>query len=93
MFKIKKYVLAIMMMFIVSMISIAILATFTYLFKWQADKATIGIIVTYALAVLSGGAVLWKIEKVTKIKLFVEILLTSTFFVLLLRALSLVVKP
>ena len=89
----KKYLITVGVMLITSVISLLVLSILTYLFKWQADKATIGIIVTYALAVLLGGAVLWRMEKVTKIKLFVEILLTSTFFVLLLRALSYVVKP
>lgn len=55
MYKIKKYIIAISSMLITSVISLLVLSILTYLFKWQADKAMIGIIITYILAGVVGG--------------------------------------
>ena len=53
--KIKKYIFAISIMLITSVASLFVLSLFTYAFKWQADKAMIGIIITYVLAGVVGG--------------------------------------
>ena len=53
--KIKSFVISIIIMLIISVLSLLLVSVFTYLFKWQADKAMIGIMVTYALAGFAGG--------------------------------------
>ncbi|MBQ8519395.1 MAG: hypothetical protein IJ455_07345 [Agathobacter sp.] len=53
--KIRGFVIAIIIMLIVSVMSLLVVTVLTYLFKWQADKAMIGIIVTYILAGFAGG--------------------------------------
>lgn len=53
--KIKKYMIVLSIMIVVSVISLLVLSILTYLFKWQADKAMIGIIITYILAGVVGG--------------------------------------
>lgn len=58
MYKKRRYVIAIGMMLLTSIITLLVVTTFTYLFKWQADKAMVGIIVTYVLAGVAGGIVL-----------------------------------
>lgn len=62
MYKVKSYLMAISIMLITSVISLFVLSLFTYAFKWQADKAMIGIIVTYVIAGVAGGFCLQKIQ-------------------------------
>ena len=52
---VKKYVVSLFVMMIVSIVLLVIVSTLTYLLKWQADKAMIGIIVTYIFVAFSGG--------------------------------------
>lgn len=49
------YVISILLMALLSLISLLALSVFTYLFKWQAPEAMIGIILTYVLAGFGGG--------------------------------------
>ena len=58
MYKKRRYVIAIGMMLFTSIITLLVVSTLTYWFKWQADKAMVGIIVTYVLAGVAGGIVL-----------------------------------
>lgn len=53
--KIKKYIAAIFIMLLTTIAMLFIVTTFTYAFKWQAEKAMIGIVVTYIFAGLAGG--------------------------------------
>ena len=53
--RVKKYIAALGVMWMVSIVSLVIVGLLTYLFKWQADKAMIGIILTYVLAGFVGG--------------------------------------
>ena len=55
MYKMKKYIISLSVMMLVSIISLVLVSALTYLFKWQADKAMIGIIVTYIVAGFFGG--------------------------------------
>ena len=55
MFKMKKYIISLSVMILVSIILLVLVSALTYLFKWQADKAMIGIIVTYVLGAFAGG--------------------------------------
>ena len=55
MYKMKKYMLAIGVMCVTSVASLITVSLLTYLFKWQADKAMIGIIISYVLAGMAGG--------------------------------------
>lgn len=62
--KIKKYVVILMIMFLVSVMMLLILSVLTYLFKWKADTAMIGIVVTYVLTGFVGGLSLrWMEER------------------------------
>lgn len=53
--KIKKYLITIVVMLVVSVLALIILGLLTYWFKWQADKAMVGIVVTYVMAGIAGG--------------------------------------
>ena len=63
MYRIKKYSIAIGAMIGMTLVSLLIVSTLTYLFKWQADKAMIGIIVTYILVGFAGGFVLKRVSR------------------------------
>ena len=63
MVKVKKYVITLCVMIITTMVALFTVSALTFWFKWQADKAMIGIIMTYVLAGLSGGVVLGLCEK------------------------------
>ncbi len=53
--KLRNYIITILIMAIVSLLCLVILSIFTYNYKWQADKALIGITYTYILTGLVGG--------------------------------------
>ena len=55
--KIKKYLITIVVMLVVSVLALIILGLLTYWFKWQADKAMVGIVVTYVMAGATGGVI------------------------------------
>ena len=87
---IKKYLAAIVFMLVITMFTLVIITTFTYIFKWQADKAMIGIVATYIFAGLTGGICLKnfvkkenRIEQKNRIanKLLEAWILSTVFFV------------
>lgn len=93
--KIRSFVIAIISMLLVSLIALLVVSTLTYLFKWQADKAMVGIITTYILAGLAGGFCMKRIEKKQysnpKIGIgrkTIEALVLSNIFFLLIFVLS-----
>ncbi len=93
--KIRSFVIAIISMLLVSLIALLVVSTLTYLFKWQADKAMVGIITTYILAGLAGGFCMKRIEKKQysnpKIGIgrkTIEALVLSNIFLLLIFVLS-----
>lgn len=96
MYKIKKYIFAISIMIIVAMLSLLVVSVLTYLLKWHADKAMVGIIVTYVLTGYVGGFCLSRYEKRRMAidkpggigKKAVETLLLSGVFMLLLVGIS-----
>jgi hypothetical protein len=47
--------ISVLLMALISLISLLVLSLLTYLFKWQAPEAMIGIILTYILAGFGGG--------------------------------------
>ena len=53
--KIGNLIFVIIAMFITSIICIGIVSVVSYIYKWQADKALIGITITYILAGFTGG--------------------------------------
>ena len=55
MFKMKNYIISLSVMILVSIISLVLVSALAYLFKWQADKAMVGIIVTYIIVGFFGG--------------------------------------
>ena len=52
------YATSILLMAFISFLSLLVLSLLTYLFKWQAPQAMVGIILTYILAGFGGG-LLW----------------------------------
>ena len=72
----KRYFSTVMLMLLISLLAIVLLGTLTYLFKWQSDKARIGIVVTYILAGSVGGFCLRdkiQIEWIKRVKMAVTI--------------------
>lgn len=59
----RKYVMVLGSMVVVSIVGLLVVSLLTYLFKWQADKAMIGIIVTYILVGIAGGVTFGKLDK------------------------------
>ncbi len=55
--RIGKWMLSVLVMTLVSVICLLVLSVLTYMYKWQADKALMGITVTYILAGFIGGYV------------------------------------
>lgn len=53
--KIRNLIITIIIMSIVSIISLLAVSVLAYQYKWQADKALIGITVTYIITGLVGG--------------------------------------
>ena len=53
--KMKRYAIALGVMMIVTVMSLLVVSTLTYWFKWQADKALVGIIIVYIVAGFFGG--------------------------------------
>ena len=88
--KIKKVInlaVAIITMFFVSAISLFAVIILSYIYKWQADKALVGITITYILAGFAGGItqrILEKREKSLGRKMLEGILLSILFMLLLL---------
>lgn len=88
----KSTVICLGIMLLVAVLSLLLVSTFTFLFKWQADKAMIGIIVTYIVSGLAGGLYLGRIAKksyggIRKIgsgKAAIEAVKLSTIFILIL---------
>lgn len=85
MYNVKKYIMAIIVMVAIASVALLMLGTLTYFYKWQADKAMIGIIVTYVLTGFFGGFTLSRLEKREYgRKKGIETLVLGTLFVLLL---------
>ena len=53
--KIGKIVITFIVMTLVSLLCLCIVGILSYIYKWQADKALIGITCTYILAAFAGG--------------------------------------
>jgi len=101
MMKIKRIAKCIVVMGVVSIVGLLILSTLTYLFKWQADKAMIGITCSYIMAGFLGGLYLMssyryagKKEEIVHVqqigigmKMF-EAIIASTIFMIILLLLS-----
>lgn len=90
MYKIKKYIFVICMMLIVALVSLLVVSVFTYMLKWHADKAMLGIVVTYILSGFAGGFFLGKYKKKEnqancsiREKLIEAICVSALFFILL----------
>ena len=53
--KMRKYIAAIVVMLFTTVVALGVVSILTYMFKWQADRAMIGIVATYVLAGFAGG--------------------------------------
>lgn len=88
--KFKQYILVILVMSLVAIISLVLVSGLTYLFKWQADKAMIGIIFTYIVVGFAGGQVKRRLsEKSDMMKRLLEGVCLGTLFAFGLVVLSL----
>ena len=56
--KIKNVILILVLMTLISVVCLLIVSVLTYIYKWKADKALIGITATYILTGLLGGFML-----------------------------------
>lgn len=80
----KKYIIPILIMSVVSILMLLAVSVLAYIYKWQADKALIGITGTYILAGLAGGLGLRRVSFTKDMgkKLLEGILLGSSFMIL-----------
>lgn len=102
MYKVKKYGIAIGVMLISSLVVLFIVSSLVYIFKWQSDKAMIGIIVTYIIAGVTGGFMLgyldkkreydadWSSKKKRRIKQILQVGLLTVMYLLLQILFSLI---
>lgn len=88
MHRVKRYIISLSIMMIVAMVSLLIVSILTYLFKWQSDKAMIGIIVTYVFAGFAGGICLRREKQMGHRRKLIESLIIGTAYMLLLLLLS-----
>ena len=81
--RIKCFLLVLMVMVIVSVICVWGVSALTYTYKWQADKALIGITFTYIVTGFAGGLSQRIMNKELKSmgKKMLEGIVTSTIFV------------
>ena len=80
---VKKYVVSLCVMIAVSILLLVVVSTLTYVFKWKANKAMIGIIVTYVLAGGAGGLCMRKVmhkDSRKRVKEAVTLATTYIFF-------------
>ena len=89
--KIKKYAISLVVMMVTVIVSLLIVSTLTYIFKWQADKAMIGIIITYVLGGFVGGVSFRKSEKEKWVKKILESFMIAIFFVIVATMISVLV--
>lgn len=61
--KIRSFGIAIIIMMLASLLALFVVSVLTYFLKWYADKAMIGIIVTYVIAGFVGGLCYKRLEK------------------------------
>lgn len=87
--KIKNYILVIILMLFISGISLFVLGLLTYMQKWQADKALVGVVAAYILAGYFGGLFQKIINKETREngKKIAEGIITASGFMLVLTCL------
>lgn len=88
----KSTVICVGIMLLVAVLSLLLVSTLTFLLKWQADKAMIGIIVTYIVSGLAGGLCFGRMvkksyggrSKIGNGKAVIEAVKLSTIFILIL---------
>jgi len=85
--KIKNVILILVLMLLISVACLLVVSALTYIYKWQADKALMGITITYILTGFLGGLVQKILEKENKNigrKMIEGILVSSVFIGMLL---------
>ena len=88
---IKKYIISLVIMCLVSILMLMVVSLLAYVYKWQADKALIGITVTYILAGFLGGFGLKRMSETKDMtKKLVEGILLGVFFMMLLLLFSII---
>lgn len=87
--KIRNLIIIIIIMSCISILSLGILSVLSYIYKWQADKALVGITFTYILAGFVGGLgqkIINREEKTMGRKMLGGILLSTLFMAILVIA-------
>lgn len=91
--KIRNLIITIIIMSIVSILCLLGVSAFSYTYKWKADKALMGITLTYILTGFAGGVV-QKIINKEPMKMgrkMIEGILISSFFMGILLGVSVIV--
>lgn len=91
--RIKIILVPLIFMIIITFVCLVIVSLLTYICKWQADKALIGITVTYILSGFSGGLVQKRQNKDEKSmgNKMLDAVLLGILFMMLLVAVSVLV--
>lgn len=87
--KIRSFIITLIIMSIMSIICLVIVSLLSYFYKWQADKALIGITVTYILTGFIGGLaqkIQNKEHKNMGRKMLDAIVLSSSYILILIMA-------
>ncbi len=89
---IKKMITCIIVMGITSMICLVVVSVLSYVHKWQADKALIGITFTYILSGFAGGHVMRRMSSENNMsRKLLEGILLGIVFMLILVVLSITI--
>lgn len=89
---IKKNLVPVLIMLLVSVVLLLVLSLLTYIYKWQADKALLGITITYILVGFFGGKIQKRLSQTTDMsRKLVEGIILGIIFIGLLLCISLFV--
>ena len=81
----KQIVIPIAIMILTALILLLLVSLLSYIYKWQADKALVGITITYIVAGFAGGIAKKKLSDETDItKRLIEGIVLGSLFMLLL---------
>ena len=91
--KIINIIVTLLVMVVVSLICLLVVSAFSYFYKWQADKALVGITITYILAGFVGGFAYKLMDRKEKNigKKMLEAILISSIFVGVILGVSTIV--
>ena len=91
--KIINIIVTLLVMVVVSLICLLVVSAFSYFYKWQADKALVGITITYIFAGFIGGITQKFLDKSERNmgKKMLEAILISSIFIGMILGISAIV--